>query len=65
MLTKRDMLARLRTAVDAAGGVRPFCRKHRISPAYVSKATRGEMTFGPKIARALNVVAVEGWVERP
>ena len=64
MLTKQDMRRRLRAAIDAVGGVRAFSRRHRISAAYVSKAARGEMTFGPKIANALGVRAVEGCEER-
>lgn len=64
MLTQDDMVQRLRKAIGVAGSLRSFARKHRISPAYVSKAARGEMPFGPKIAKALGVKAVQGWVDR-
>lgn len=64
MLTHGDMVKRLRDAIEACASLREFARRHRISPAYVSKAARGEMTFGPKLAKALGVKAVTGWEER-
>lgn len=64
MLTHNDMVKRLKAAIEDCSSLREFARKHRISPAYVSKAARGEMTFGPKLAKALGVKAVSGWEER-
>jgi len=64
MLTKRDVVRRLRAAIESADSLNAFARKHGISPAYVSKVARGEQTPGPKIAKELGLRHVEGWVER-
>lgn len=59
-----EVLAELRRAVDEAGGVRPFARRHGVSATYVSKATRGEMTIGDKLAAAIGLTPVTVFVER-
>lgn len=64
MLNEQQVVRKLCAAVDAAGGVRAFGRKHRISPAYVSKASRGEMKIGEKVEKALGLRRVTRWVAR-
>ena len=64
MITETELLKRLRAACEEAGGIRPFARKHKMSAVYVSRAHRGQQTIGPKIAKALGVRAVGGWVDR-
>lgn len=61
MLTERDVLAQLNQSIEAAGGVRAFARKHRLSPAYASRAARGEIPIGQKIEHALGLRRVVGW----
>jgi len=55
-------LTTLRAAVDDAGGVRPFARKHNLSAAYVSRATRGQMTIGAKLAATIGLEPVTVFV---
>ena len=62
--TPAEVLAELRRAVEAAGGVRPFSRMHKVSAAYVSRTTRGEMLIGDKLAATLGLTPVVVFVAR-
>ena len=64
LFTPSEALAELRRAVDAAGGVRPFSRMHKVSAAYVSKATRGEILIGDKLAATIGLEPVTLFKER-
>jgi hypothetical protein len=52
-MSDQKMLALLAAAIEDAGGVRAFARRHKLSPAYVSDVRLGKRGIGPRIAEAL------------
>lgn len=59
-----EALARLRAAIAEAGGVRPFARRHHVSPAYVSRAATGHERIGAGLAEPLGLEPARGFWAR-
>lgn len=57
-LTEAHVLARLKTAVKAAGSVADFARQVGVSQPYVSQAMSGRTTIGPRLLDAIGIERV-------
>lgn len=58
MVTEEEMRERLREAVRAAGGVRPFARQHQIGPGNLCNILNGRKQAGEQIARTVGLTRV-------
>lgn len=67
--TTDDVLAMLREACDAAGGIRPWARLHDLSFQYVHLVLQGDRPPGPAILNPLGLVAervrIYRWKAKP
>ncbi len=54
-LTLEQVRAELAKEVEAAGGVRAYARRHRLSAAYVSDMIRGRRDLGPGTLESLGL----------
>jgi hypothetical protein len=52
-MTNAALIRLLARSCTAAGGIRPWARRHKVSHVYVIELLRGTRTPGPKIRRAL------------
>lgn len=57
-MTDQEVIARLRTAVKKAGGVKAFGALHRISGSYLYDVLRGDRHPGPAIGAALGLTLI-------
>jgi hypothetical protein len=54
-MTEQQVLERLRTAIDAAGGQRKFAEQHGFTPAYVHDVLYGKRALADRILAAIGV----------
>lgn len=64
MLNERDILDRMRAAVEQAGSQRAFAEQHKISLQYVNDVLRGRREPGQRILDALGVEKVVSYREK-
>lgn len=58
MLSESDVIARLRAAVEAAGGQRQFAENAGVSPAYINDVLHRRRGLADRILAALGVERV-------
>jgi DNA-binding transcriptional regulator YdaS (Cro superfamily) len=63
MLTDRDVIKRLQSAVQAAGSQRAFAAAHGVSEQYLSDVLRGRREIGQKILDTLGLERVVSYRE--
>lgn len=55
MLTEQDVIARLRAAIDAAGGQRKFAEAHGLTPGYVNDVVHGKRALADRILATIGI----------
>jgi DNA-binding transcriptional regulator YdaS (Cro superfamily) len=55
MLTEEDVRARLRAAIEAAGGQRKFAEEHGFTTSYVHDVIHGRRALAARILQALGI----------
>jgi hypothetical protein len=60
-VTDRQMVAKLRSACDAAGGVRPWARKNGVSPGTVQDILSGRNDMSESIGNKLGLIKRSYW----
>jgi hypothetical protein len=63
MLTEDEVRARLRAAIEQAGGQRKFAEAHGFTPSYVHDVLHGKRGFADRILQALGLERVERYRE--
>lgn len=64
VLTKQELIERLKATIAALGSQDAFAQQHSISTAYVSDVLRGRRDPGKKILDALGLERVVGYQEK-
>lgn len=64
-LTEDEVLVMLVEAIEEAGGVRAFARKHNVSPTFVSRVWTGKERIGVSLTRPLGLVPMRVYVADP
>lgn len=55
MLTEHEVMERLRTAIQAAGGQRQFARAHGLTVSYVSDVLHGKRALADRILATIGI----------
>lgn len=58
-ISENDALTELRASVDAAGGLRPWCRAHGVNSGYLASILGGTIRPGPAVLKPLGLRRVE------
>lgn len=55
MLTEQEVMERLRTAIEQAGGQRKFAEAHGLTPGYINDVIHGKRALADRILATIGV----------
>lgn len=55
MLTEQDVMSRLKSAIEAAGGQRRFADLHKLTPGYINDVLHGKRALADRILSTIGV----------